>query len=147
MDKETIVTTLGAELTQLEAEISRLRLTRERATYRLERAVRERDRFSNDSYRSLLPPATHYSLVPGRKLRRQDVNKDRDFRDQEPDAVPIDPEGEQRKLEAAGWERVEDAQGKVFWVNPESGHRYPLGPAISRMRQMQEDVENREGER
>ena len=43
MDKEAIVATLGAELTQLEAEISRLRLTRERATYKLEQAVRERD--------------------------------------------------------------------------------------------------------
>jgi hypothetical protein len=44
MDKEAIVATLGAELTQLEAEMSRLRLTRERATYKLEQSVRERDR-------------------------------------------------------------------------------------------------------
>jgi hypothetical protein len=44
MDKETIVTVLGDELTQLEAEISRLRLTRERATYKLEQAIRERER-------------------------------------------------------------------------------------------------------
>ena len=99
--------------------------------------------FSNGSYRSLLPPTTHYPLGPGRKLRRQDVNKDRDSRDQEPDAVPIDPEGEQRKLEAAGWERVEDAQGKVFWVNPESGHRYPQGPAILRLRQRRQEVTER----
>ena len=32
-------------------------------------------------------------------------------------------------------------QGKVLWVNPQSGHRYPQGPAIRRLRQMQEDVE------
>ena len=68
-------------------------------------------------------------------------SRDEAARDKEPEAVPIDPEGEQRELEAAGWERVEDAQGKVFWVNPQGGHRYPQGPAIRRMRQMQEDAE------
>ena len=40
------LTVLGDELTRLEAEISRLRLTRERATYKLEQAVRERDRLA-----------------------------------------------------------------------------------------------------
>jgi hypothetical protein len=44
MDKETTIAVLGDELTRLEAEIGRLRLTRERATYRLEQRVRERDR-------------------------------------------------------------------------------------------------------
>jgi hypothetical protein len=41
--KETL-TVLGDELTRLEVEISRLRLTCERTTYRLEQRVRERDR-------------------------------------------------------------------------------------------------------
>jgi hypothetical protein len=72
--------------------------------------------------------------------RRQGVSKNRDSRDKEQESVPIDPEGEQRELEAAGWKRL-DIQGKVLWVNPESGHRYPQGPAIRRLRQMQEDVE------
>jgi hypothetical protein len=44
-DKETMGA-LGAELTELEAEISRQRTIRERATYRLEQAVRERDRLA-----------------------------------------------------------------------------------------------------
>ena len=41
--KDTL-TVLGTELTRLEAEIGRLRLTRERTTYRLEQRLRERDR-------------------------------------------------------------------------------------------------------
>jgi hypothetical protein len=41
--KDTLVV-LGDELTRLEVAISRLRVTRERTTYRLEQAVRERDR-------------------------------------------------------------------------------------------------------
>ncbi len=69
------------------------------------------------------------------------MSKNRDSRDKEQKAVPIDPEGEQRELEAAGWERM-DVQGKVFWVNPQSGHRYPQGPAIRRLRQMREEVEH-----
>jgi hypothetical protein len=77
------------------------------------------------------------------KRRRQDVRNDRDSRDKEFDAVSIDPEGEQRELEAAGWERV-DVQGKLFWVNPESGHRYPQGPAIRRLRQQRHEDANRE---
>ena len=73
------------------------------------------------------------------------MSKNRDSWDKEQESVPIDPEGEQRELEAAGWERL-DIQGKVLWVNPESGHRYPQGPAIRRLRQMQEDVERERGE-
>ena len=46
MDKETTLTLLSDELTQLEAEIGRQRLIREKATYRLEQALRERDRLS-----------------------------------------------------------------------------------------------------
>lgn len=68
------------------------------------------------------------------------MSKNGDSQDKEQKAVPIDPEGEQRELEAAGWERL-DVQGKIFWVNPQSGHRHPQGPAIRRMRQMQEDAE------
>lgn len=41
---EATLSDLYAELTSLEAEISRLRLVRERATYRLEQAFREHDR-------------------------------------------------------------------------------------------------------
>lgn len=47
---------------------------------------------------------------------------------------------EERELEAAGWARV-DVQNKVFWVNPESGHRHLRRPAIRRLRQMQQDAE------
>lgn len=51
----------------------------------------------------------------------------------EPKSVPIDPEAEQRELGTAGWERIE-RQGKIFWRNPESGHRYPQGVAITLLR-------------
>jgi chromosome segregation ATPase len=44
INEETTITALGAELDELEAEISRLRQVRERATYRLEQALRERER-------------------------------------------------------------------------------------------------------
>jgi hypothetical protein len=74
------------------------------------------------------------------------VSRNRDDRDKERNAVPTDPEGEQRELEAAGWKRM-DIQGKIFWVNPQSGHRYPQGPAISRLRRMQEEAEQGKGER
>lgn len=59
-------------------------------------------------------------------------NIDEDPRD-EPTSVPIDPEAEQRELEDAGWERLE-RQGKIFWRNPESGHPYPQGAAVSMLR-------------
>ena len=68
------------------------------------------------------------------------MSKNRDSQDKERKSVPIDLEGEQRELEAAGWERL-DIQGKVLWVNPQSGHRYPQRPAIRRLRQMQEETE------
>ena len=51
----------------------------------------------------------------------------------EPEAVPVDPEAEQRELEAAGWARVE-RQGKLLWRHPESGYLYPQGPAVRRLR-------------
>jgi hypothetical protein len=53
--------------------------------------------------------------------------------DDEPTAVPIDLEAQQRELEAAGWER-EDHQGKLLWRHPVSGHLYPQGPAINRLK-------------
>jgi catechol-2,3-dioxygenase len=46
MDKETTLTVLEDDLLELETEISRQRLIRERSTYRLEQAVRERDRLA-----------------------------------------------------------------------------------------------------
>lgn len=73
------------------------------------------------------------------------MSNDRDFQDEEPETVAIDPEAEQRELEAAGWKRIE-VQGNVFWVNPESGHRYPQGPAIRRLRQrLREDAGRGDG--
>jgi hypothetical protein len=42
MNKRETLRGLRDELTQLEAETSRLRLARERATYKLERVVRDR---------------------------------------------------------------------------------------------------------
>jgi hypothetical protein len=44
VNKRETLRGLPDELTQLEAEISRLRLVRERATYKLERVVRDRYR-------------------------------------------------------------------------------------------------------
>ena len=51
----------------------------------------------------------------------------------EPVTEQIDKQAEQRELEAAGWERIE-RQGKIVWRNPESGHLYPQGAAITRLR-------------
>ena len=48
-------------------------------------------------------------------------------------AVPIDLEGVQQELEAAGWTRLERL-GKVVWRNPKSGRLYPQGAAISVVR-------------
>lgn len=55
-------------------------------------------------------------------------------RDDLPEAVPIDPEAERRKLEAAGWERFEEGTGEVVWWHPTSGTLYPQGEAIARLR-------------
>ncbi len=51
----------------------------------------------------------------------------------EPEVVTVDPETQQRELEAAGWERLE-RQGKIVWRHPQSGYFYPQGPAIQRLR-------------
>ena len=71
----------------------------------------------------------------------------REPRDDEPVSEQIDKEAEQRKLEAAGWERME-RQGKVVWRNPESGHLYPQGAAIARVRRQASEgaPEESEGE-
>ena len=58
-----------------------------------------------------------------------------DERREDPLSVSYNPAEEQRKLEAAGWERV-DRQGKLFWRNPQSGHVYPQGAAVERLREI-----------
>ena len=58
------------------------------------------------------------------------IEKDRR---EDPLSVSYDPSKEQRKLEAAGWDRVE-RQGKLFWRNPQSGHLYTQGSAMKRLR-------------
>jgi hypothetical protein len=48
MNKEITIAVLGDELTQLEAEIGRQLLIRERTTYRLEQTLRERDHIARN---------------------------------------------------------------------------------------------------
>lgn len=66
------------------------------------------------------------------------IEKDRR---EDPLSVSYDPDKEQRKLEAAGWERV-DRQGKRFWRNPQSGHVYPQGAAVERLRAIASEEES-----
>jgi len=51
----------------------------------------------------------------------------------EPEVVPVDPEAQQRELEQAGWQRIERLD-KAVWRHPQSGHFYPQGAAIQRLR-------------
>jgi hypothetical protein len=51
----------------------------------------------------------------------------------EPETVPVDMESQERQLEEAGWEPVE-RMGKRVWRHPETGHLYPQGPALQRLR-------------
>ncbi len=67
-----------------------------------------------------------------------------DDRREDTDSVSYDPHKEQRKLEAAGWKRV-DRQGKLFWRNPQSGHVYPQGAAVKRLREIPSQEEEEEG--
>ncbi len=60
------------------------------------------------------------------------MNEPEKLQGDEPDSVPVDPGGAQRKLEAAGWKPVR-RQGKLLWRHPESGHLYPQGPALRRL--------------
>ncbi len=63
---------------------------------------------------------------------------------EDPLSVSYNPGEEQRKLEAAGWERM-DRQGKLFWRNPQSGHLYPQGAAVQRLRGITASEEESEG--
>ena len=70
---------------------------------------------------------------------------DYDDRREDPYSVSYNPSEEQRKLEAAGWKRV-DRQGKLFWRNPQSGHVYPQGAAVERLREIaSQEKEEEEG--
>ncbi len=71
------------------------------------------------------------------------MSNEKDQRE-DPLYVSYDPEKEQRKLEAAGWER-EDRQGKLFWRNPQSGRLYPQGAAVQRLREIAASEEESEG--
>ena len=51
----------------------------------------------------------------------------------EPRSVPLAVESQERQLEEAGWEPVE-RMGKRVWRHPETGHLYPQGPAVQRLR-------------
>ncbi len=79
-------------------------------------------------------------------MRGEDEENSGVYRD-EPEAVPIDPEDEQRELETAGWKRLE-RQGKIVWQNPHSGHLYPQGAAIALLRggRIPDSSEELEGE-
>lgn len=66
-------------------------------------------------------------------------------RREDPSSVSYNPAEEQRKLEAAGWRRVE-RQGKLFWGNPQSGHLYPQGTAGQRLRAITAFDEEPEGD-
>jgi len=52
----------------------------------------------------------------------------------EPEAVPVRLEAEQRELKAAGW-KPKERKGETVWRNPESGLWYPQGVAISLLRE------------
>ena len=47
--------------------------------------------------------------------------------------VPVDVESQERQLKEAGWVPVERL-GKRVWRHPETGHLYPQGPALKRLR-------------
>ena len=50
-----------------------------------------------------------------------------------PATVPVDVESQERQLREAGWVPVERL-GKRVWRHPETGHLYPQGPALKRLR-------------
>ena len=64
---------------------------------------------------------------------------------EDPVSVSYNPSEEQRKLEGAGWKRVERL-GKLFWRNPQSGHLYPQGTAVRRLQAEPEESEEASSE-
>ena len=48
-------------------------------------------------------------------------------------SVPVDVENKERLLAEAGWEPVV-RMGQRVWRHPETGHLYPHGPALKRLR-------------
>jgi hypothetical protein len=70
-------------------------------------------------------------MSKGRRKPREDDG--REERKDQPETVPVDVESQERQLEAAGWEPIERL-GKRVWRHPKSGHLYPQGPAVKRLR-------------
>ena len=70
-------------------------------------------------------------MSKGRRTPREDDG--RQERKDEPESVPVDVESQERLLKEAGWESV-DRMGKRVWRHPETGHLYPQGPALQRLR-------------
>jgi hypothetical protein len=70
-------------------------------------------------------------MSEGRRTSREDDGREEPKA--KPETVPVDMERQERQLEEAGWERVERL-GKRVWRHPESGHLYPQGPALKRLR-------------
>jgi hypothetical protein len=71
------------------------------------------------------------AMTEGRRTPREDDG--REERKEEPETVPVDVESQERQLAEAGWEPVE-RMGKRVWRHPETGHLYPHGPAVQRLR-------------
>ena len=62
----------------------------------------------------------------------------------EPLVENIDPEAAQQELEDAGWVRMERS-GKIVWQNPEIGHLYPQGAALSLVRRNRAEAADNPG--
>jgi hypothetical protein len=71
-------------------------------------------------------------MSKGRRTPGEDDGR-RQGRKDEPETVPVDVESQERQLEEAGWEPV-DRMGKRVWRHPQSGHLYPHGSAVKRLR-------------
>jgi len=70
-------------------------------------------------------------MSESRQTPREDDG--REERKHQPETVPVDVESQERQLEEAGWEPIERL-GKRVWRHLESGHLYPHGPALKRLR-------------
>lgn len=75
------------------------------------------------------------------KDRREEAASVEKDRRKDPVSVSYSPGEAQRKLEAAGWERVY-RQGKLFWRNPQSGYLYPQAAALQRLRAIASEEES-----